>query len=38
MTASDRELHFSALKLTTAYFMAFCLGALFAVLAQAVLS
>lgn len=38
MTAADRALHFQALKLASAYLLAFCMGVLTAVLAQAVLS
>ncbi len=38
MTAAERALHFQALKLASGYLLAFCLGALFAVVAQAVLS
>lgn len=36
MTAADREAHYFALKTMAVYFLAFCLGALFAVLVGAV--
>lgn len=38
MTAADRALHCQALRLVAGYLLAFCLGVLFAVVAQAVLS
>ncbi len=38
MTAADRALHFQALKLASGYLLAFCLGVLFTVSVQAVLS